>query len=116
MQNGTTELTERSARYSVAEVAEHLGITARAVRKRIATGRLAAVRRPHGWAVALDAAPAEPTAEPGPAPTEPPPAPAAPTEPLTEPTAELAALRAQVAWLQAEIERRDTAESELRRL
>src|SRR5258708_804636 len=131
MLNGTHGTAARNGRYTVAEVAELLGITTRAVRKRIDAGRLRAARTPHGWAIQLGAEPptelAAPAAEPpAPAELEEPQAPAAPTEPpaaLAEPVAEpaappaeLAALREQVAWLQAEIERRDTAEAELRRL
>src|SRR4051812_9851358 len=108
MQNGTHGTAVRNGRYTVAEVAELLGITTRAVRKRIDAGRLQAARTPHGWAVQLDAEPAAelpaPVAElTAPAELE---EPAAPTEPLAaraEPLAELAALREQVAWLQAEI-------------
>jgi hypothetical protein len=122
--NGTVVPPNGTARGTVAELAERLGITTRAVRKRIAAGQLVAERTPHGWAVALPAAelpdePTEPRAvleEPPPAPAEPVAEPAVPPTELAEPSGELAALRAQVAWLQAEIERRDVAEAELRRL
>jgi hypothetical protein len=131
MQHGTNGTAARNSRYSVAEVAERLGVTTRAVRKRIAAGQLHAERTPHGWTIALEAEPpaelTAPAAElAAPTELEEPTEPAAPREPIAplaepasapaEPLAELAALRAQVAWLQAEVERRDAAEGELRRL
>src|SRR5438105_1607678 len=57
MQHGTNGTAARNGQYTVAEVAELLGITTRAVRKRIDAGRLQAARTPHGWAVQLDAEP-----------------------------------------------------------
>jgi excisionase family DNA binding protein len=98
MQNGTCGPLNGSARYSVAEAAELLGITARAVRKRIVAGRLPAERTPHGWAIVLGAEPAAAPGEPSTAPREPHPAPG-------EPARELAALRAHVVWLEAELRR-----------
>jgi hypothetical protein len=122
--NGTAVPPNGTTHGTVAQLAERLGIITRAVRKRIAAGQLVAERTAHGWAIALPPTEsttelAEPLAERGelcPAPAELPAEPAAPKTELAEPSGELTALRAQVAWLQAEIERRDTAEAELRRL
>jgi excisionase family DNA binding protein len=58
---------------TVKEAAEYLGISERAVRKRLMAGTLAGTRTEHGWAIDLDAAPPE-RPEPVPRPEPEPPA------------------------------------------
>lgn len=57
MHNGTAVPTGGTARYSVPQVARLLGISERAVRKRITMGSLRAERAPQGWQILLEAVP-----------------------------------------------------------
>lgn len=80
--------------YTVPAAADRLGLTERAVRKRIAAGTIMAERTAAGWRVAL---PTEPGPEPGPPSAGPVP------EPGPEP-AVLAALQSEVAFLRSELQ------------
>jgi hypothetical protein len=116
MQNGTGAVLEGgTTRYSVPQVARLLGISERAVRKRITAGTLDAERTPTGWLVVLEAVPTVPSAVPGAVPAEPSAALGGTVAvPVPLPDGELVAVREalahahdEVAFLRSQLEARD---------